>query len=90
LAEALDESELAILAAFRALQDEGIVTPHFGLYCGQEHLPIDVFDSLDEVPEQSECFHCGREHRLEERSMYVEVFFTVDHQKLDGRQRRAA
>ena len=83
LAQVLNESELAILAALHVLEKKGVVEPHYGLYCSANSTPIDVYSSLAEVLDESPCEVCDEEHSLDDRSMYTELFFTVNPQQLN-------
>ena len=53
LSKVLNESELAILAAFYVLEKKGIAEPHYGLYCSANAVPIEVYKSIDQVPEEA-------------------------------------
>ena len=87
---AIGESELAVLAAFSVLEDAGIARHHYGLYCSSTNSPIEVYDSREEIPARAPCELCDRTHSLDKRSMWVEVFFTVDVSRLPSRRVIAA
>ena len=90
LAQVLHESELAILAAFYVLEKQGIAQPHYGLYCTANATPIEVYSSPDEVPTEAPCDVCDVEHSTDDRSMYSELFFTIDADKLSHLHAAAA
>ncbi len=82
VARVLHESELAVLAALYVLEKKGIIKPHYGLYCAANASPIEVYSSLSEVPTDAPCDVCDEEHSTDDRSMYTELFFTVDPKQL--------
>jgi hypothetical protein len=90
VASAIGESELAVLAAFSVLDDRGLATPHYGVYCASSNSPIEVFDTRDQIPAELPCEVCDAEHRTDDKSMWVEVFFTVDVDKLHDAEMVAA
>jgi hypothetical protein len=81
---AIHETELAAMTALYLLEKKGITRHHFGVYCGETSVPIKVYDALSQVPEMLYCETCDREHSPTDRTCTVEVFFTVDSEKLNA------
>jgi len=84
VASALSESEMAALTALSLLEERGITQHHFGVYCSRRGVPLDTYENLKEIPENGRwrCEDCDEDHSVSDNSCRVEVYFTVDRDKL--------
>jgi hypothetical protein len=80
--KATGETELAAMTALSLLEKQGITEHHFGLYCGNTNVPLGSYDDLDDVPQCIPCEVCDAEHCASENDCSVEVYFTVNGDKL--------
>ena len=88
---AIRESEMAATTALMILERDGITKHHFGIYCGETGVPLGSRDSAEDLPDEGvQCDVCDREHRLADKTCNVEVYFTVDHDKLSRFKLRAS
>ena len=90
VAVALHDTELAVLTAFGELDDAGIVKPRYGTYCKISSTPINVYDTLAEVPTEETCPDCACAVSFQDESMYVDLYFVVDRVALAQWRRSAA
>jgi hypothetical protein len=89
VAAALGDTELAVLTAFGELDDAGIVKPQYGTYCRISSTPINVYDSLANVPDEEMCPDCAQVVSLGDETEFIDLYFIVDREGL-ARWKRAA
>lgn len=87
---AISENELAAMTALSILERQGITKHHFGVYCGDKGVPIGSYDDLADVPPFSYCDACGIEHCSSDKTCRVEIYFTVDRDKLASFRKEAS
>ena len=87
---ATGETELAAMTALSLLEKRGITQHHFGLYCGNTSVPLGSYDDLGDVPPCVRCEVCDAEHCASEGGCKVEVYFTVDRNRLAEFDARAS
>lgn len=81
--KALSESELAALTALSILERRGITKHHYGVYCSRKGVPLEEYDSLESIPPSLPCRYCEEEHTGDDDSWKVDLFFTVDRNRLE-------
>jgi hypothetical protein len=79
---ALSESELAAMTALSILEKRGITQHHFGVYCGNKGVPLDSYDDLKRLPNDFRCETCDDDHSVSEGTCKIEIYFTVDRDRL--------
>jgi hypothetical protein len=76
-AKALNEPELAVLAAFYVLERAGAVSPRYGLYCRAHQSCIETYASMADIPDETDCPICDGVHTPDDGSAEIELFFIV-------------
>jgi hypothetical protein len=79
---ALSESELAAMTALSILEKMRITKHHFGVYCANTGVPLENYDDLKDLPDSWHCETCDDDHRVSDRTCKVEIYFTVDRDRL--------
>ena len=79
---ALSESELAAMTALSILEKLGITKHHFGVYCANTGVPLESYDDLKDLPDSWRCDTCDDDHCISERTCKIEIYFTVDRDRL--------
>lgn len=80
--KALSESEMAALTALWMLEKRGITKHHYGVYCSRKNVALEEYDSLESIPPSLPCSHCEEEHTADNDGWKIDLFFTVDRDRL--------
>jgi hypothetical protein len=84
IAKSIGESEISVVTALRYLEKAGIAKQWFGVFCGTTHIPLDQYPSASLIPESLPCQKCEEDHRASDDTFKVQIFFTVNRQKLNN------
>jgi hypothetical protein len=84
IGRAINESEIGVTTALRLLQEVGIAKQWFGVLCSERDVPLAQFAALEDLPKEIRCDDCDTQHSLADGTCKVEVYYTVDHEKLAG------
>jgi hypothetical protein len=79
---ALSESELVAMTALSLLEKMGITKHHFGVYCGNTGVPLESYDDLKDLTDSLPCKTCDDHHSVSEGTCKIEIYFTVDRDRL--------
>lgn len=82
VAKAVSESELAALTGLSILERLGITKQHFGVYCGNTNTLLESYDDLAGISGPWRCEVCDADHSVAENSCKIDIFFTVDRDRL--------
>jgi len=68
-------SEADMLGLLSLFQDARLVKPRYQLVCTITDSVLRTYDSLDEVPDEVHCEHCGRDHDSDD--LRIELVFEI-------------
>jgi hypothetical protein len=89
--KAIGETELAAMTVLSMLERQGITTHHFGVYCADSRTHLATFDDLSKITGTVLCDACNEQHEVSAKTAVVEIYFTVNREKLmDLNAKRAA
>jgi hypothetical protein len=80
--KAIGESEISVATVMRILEDRGVAKHHFGVYCGKTHVHLASLDDRPLPPSSIYCEVCDEDHCHAEEDCKVEVYYTIDEEKL--------
>ena len=83
VARAIGEPEVSVVTALRLLAKRRVTKQRFGVFCGNTSVPIGTFDDLGRIPDELFCELCDSNHSPADRTCNVEVFYTVDRERLN-------
>jgi hypothetical protein len=83
IAKSINESEISVVTALRYLERAGIAKQWFGVFCGNTDIPLKQYSSASLIPDSLPCEKCEEDHRASDESFKVQIFYTIDRQKLN-------
>ena len=83
IAKAINESEVSVFTALRFLEKAGVVEPWFGVFCKATDVPLEMFRTLEKIPNEVRCDVCDEQH-FRDKGYKVEVVYRVNRDKLEG------
>lgn len=83
IAKSINESEISVVTALRYLERAGVTKQWFGVFCGNTDIPLEQYPSASLIPDSLPCQKCEEDHSASDNAFKVQIFYTVDRQKLN-------